>query len=73
MNKQSDEPSWDIHGTIQEAVISGAQDWFVHINQVNNESSHTDDEKLQQVIKIVQLVRSDVQRGMEYYDKLFQQ
>lgn len=72
--KNSNEgPSWDIKGTLEEAVISGAQDWFVHIHQVNNESSQTDEEKLQQIIKIVQLVRTDVQRGTEYYDKLFQQ
>lgn len=73
LKKEDDTPSWDIHGTLQEAVISGAQDWFSHINELSKESQQTDEDKLLQIIKITQLIRSDLKRGIEYYDKLFQQ
>lgn len=73
LKKEDDTPSWDIHGTLQEAVYSGAQDWFAHINESSKESQQTDEDKLLQIIKITQLVRADLKRGMEYYDKLFQQ
>lgn len=74
MTRTDDGPSWDIHGTLQDAVTSGAKDWFAHISENNSTGSNgTDEDKLQNVIKIIQLVRSDLQRAIEYYDKLFQQ
>ncbi|KAJ6638361.1 Protein unc-13 like 4B, partial [Pseudolycoriella hygida] len=74
VTRQSDGPSWDIHGTLQDAVSSGARDWFVHISDNNTTGSNdSDEDKLQNVIKIIQLVRSDLQRAIEHYDKLFQQ
>ena len=74
VTRPNDGPSWDIHGTLQDAVTSGAKDWFAHINDNNCTGSNDNDEdKLQNVIKIIQLVRSDLQRAIEYYDKLFQQ
>lgn len=72
--RSNDGPSWDIHGTLQDAVTSGAKDWFAHINDNScTGSNDSDEDKLQNVIKIIQLVRSDLQRAIEYYDKLFQQ
>lgn len=71
--KRDDTPSWDIHGTLQEAVFSGAQDWYGHISKLSNESSQTDEDKLLQIIKLIQLVRSDLQRGIEYYEAAFQE
>lgn len=71
--KRDDTPSWDIHGTLQEAVFSGAQDWYGHISKLNYESNQTDEDKLQHIIKLIQLVRSDLQRGMEHYETAFQE
>ncbi|KAG4080156.1 hypothetical protein HA402_008227 [Bradysia odoriphaga] len=74
VTRPNDGPSWDIHGTLQDAVTSGAKDWFAHISDNNcTGSNDSDEDKLQNVIKIIQLVRSDLQRAIEYYDKLFQQ
>lgn len=66
------EPGFDLHGTLQQAVLSGARDWFEQINRQTNESLRTDEDKLQQIMSLVQLLRSDVQRAIECYDPLFQ-
>lgn len=72
LERENNEPSFDLHGTLQQAVLSGARDWFEQINRQTNESLRTDEEKLQQIISLVQLLRSDVQRAIECYDPLFQ-
>lgn len=57
---------------VEEAIRCGAKEYFHHVNGIANEKG-TDEDKLQNVIKITQLIRSDLQRGIEYYDKLFQE
>lgn len=71
ISNQSDEPNWDIHGALIDAVRSGATDWFEHIHKTNGETHDTDEDILQHVVKVIQLVRSDLQRGIEYFDKVF--
>lgn len=56
-----------------DAVNSGAQDWYSHINELYDESNKTDEDKLQHAIKLIQLVRTDIQKSRETYDPLFQQ
>lgn len=71
ITNQSGEANWDIHGTLIDAVRSGATDWFEHVQKTNSENHETDEDILQHVVKIIQLIRSDLQRGIEYYDKAF--
>lgn len=72
LERESDEPSWDLHGTLLQAIVSGARDWFETMSRQQNESLHTDEQKLQQTIDLVKLIRLDVNRAVDYYDPLFQ-
>lgn len=69
----SDEPNCDIRSVLQEAVTQGASDWFNHIIENNARNDETDEGKLQYLIKIIQLVRTDLQKAIEFYDKIFQE
>lgn len=63
--------SGDMREALKDAVESGSTEWFNTIID-NNELNDGDDEtKLQCLIKITQLIRSDIQRAIEHYDRLF--
>lgn len=66
-------PNWDIQSVVHDAVCSGAQEYLHHVNELNDSESGSSEDKLQNIIKITQLIRSDLQRGIEYYDKIFQE
>ncbi|KRF80897.1 uncharacterized protein Dvir_GJ14122, isoform E [Drosophila virilis] len=65
--------SCNIDTAIVDAINSGAKEWMEHIIEGSNltKDSGSDENKLQNVIKIIQMVRTDLQRAMEYFDKLF--
>lgn len=65
--------SWDIRETINQAVAKGTEEYFESIVDYNELSSDDNDLRLQQLIKIIQLVRSDLQRAIEHHDKVFQE
>ncbi|XP_044739455.1 protein unc-13 homolog 4B isoform X2 [Chrysoperla carnea] len=67
------EGNWDFRGTLGDAIQQGAIDWFEHVLEHNPCQDHTDEAKMQHLIKIIQLVRSDLQKAVEYYDKIFQE
>ncbi|CAH0720003.1 unnamed protein product, partial [Brenthis ino] len=56
---------------LNQAVIQGASDWFVHILDNNECKDKTDESRLQHLIRVIQLVRSDLQRAVEYFDRVF--
>lgn len=58
---------------VEEAIRCGAKEYLYHVNGIADNEKGCDDDKLQNIIKITQLIRSDLQRGLEYYDKLFQE
>lgn len=58
---------------VEEAIRCGAKEYLYHVNDIADSVKGSDDDKLQNVIKVTQLIRSDLQRGLEYYDKLFQE
>lgn len=60
-----------IHEVLNQAAIQGASDWFVHILDNNEVKENTDEARLQHLIRVIQLVRSDLQRAIEYYDRVF--
>lgn len=70
---QGEEPNCNIHETLNDAVAQGASDWLNHILENNKRPDETDLSKLQNLIQIIQLIRSDLQKAIEYYDKLFQE
>uniref|UniRef100_A0A8D8JE01 Protein unc-13 homolog D n=1 Tax=Culex pipiens TaxID=7175 RepID=A0A8D8JE01_CULPI len=67
------ESGWDIREALASAVVSGAENWFNSIKEGQFIQSGLDEDRLQNLIKIIQLVRSDIQRSIEYYDKFFQE
>ncbi|KAJ8979445.1 hypothetical protein NQ317_006759 [Molorchus minor] len=68
-----DEPNCNIAATLNDAVTQGANDWFNHILENNKRSDETDIFKLQNLMQIILLVKSDLQKAIEFYDKLFQE
>ncbi|XP_017020717.1 protein unc-13 homolog 4B isoform X1 [Drosophila kikkawai] len=67
------EETCNIDTAIVDAINTGTKEWLEHIVEGSRQPKNheTDDEKLQYIIKLIQMVRSDLQRGMEYFDKLF--
>lgn len=68
---RDDKEKLTIHEVLKQAVIQGASDWFVHILDNNECKENTEDTRLQHLIRVIQLVRSDLQRAVEYYDRVF--
>ncbi|XP_052740956.1 protein unc-13 homolog 4B isoform X2 [Bicyclus anynana] len=60
-----------LHEVLNQAVIQGASDWFVHILDNNECKDKTEESRLQHLIRVIQLVRSDLQRAVEYFDRVF--
>lgn len=73
LSNRNDEPNCDIQSVLHEAVTQGASDWFNHIIENNVRNDENDEGKLQYLIKIIQLVRTDLQKAIEFYDKMFQE
>lgn len=64
----------DIYTVVEQAIRSGAQDHlFTLFNQIRDTNQDNDGENLQNLTKVVQYVRGDLQRGLEFYDKLFKE
>ncbi|KAJ8682333.1 hypothetical protein QAD02_018125, partial [Eretmocerus hayati] len=53
------------------AVIRGAAEWFDYILSNNNSGNDSDEAALRYHIKVIQLIRLDLQRAMELHEKLF--
>ncbi|KAJ8919012.1 hypothetical protein NQ315_016917 [Exocentrus adspersus] len=70
---QGDEPNCRVLETLNDAVSQGASDWLNHILENNKRPDETELARLQNLIQIIQLVRSDLQKAIEFYDKLFQE
>lgn len=58
---------------LNEAITQGANDWFNYVIESNINTDESNDGKLKHLIKIIQLVRSDLQKAIEFYDKTFQE
>lgn len=65
--------SLDVDRVVEEAIRSGAQDYLFQVNEIRDVHQENDEENLQNVVKVTQLVRADLQRGLEFYDKLFKE
>lgn len=73
--KNKDAVFSDLNSALRDAVNSGAEDWFHHMTESTKEETKVEDNndaKLQHIIKLIQLVRADLQRAIEFYDKIFQ-
>ncbi|KAL0270000.1 UNVERIFIED_CONTAM: hypothetical protein PYX00_007554 [Menopon gallinae] len=67
----NDVDNYDVKHVIRDAVRQGATDWFNYIVDSNKNDDYSTEGKLRHLIKIIHLVRSDIQKAIEYYDKIF--
>ncbi|XP_023298008.2 protein unc-13 homolog 4B isoform X1 [Lucilia cuprina] len=70
---RKDDSDCTINDVIVDAIHCGTKEWLEHIIEGNRQNSdeQSDEDNLQYLIKLIQMVRSDLQRGMEYFDKHF--
>ena len=66
-------PENDIEVSLKDTVRKGAENWFSTIVINNIEKEESQELQLRFLIKIVQLVRTDLQKAIEYHDKMFQE
>lgn len=67
------EGSCDVKEVVVAAVMQGANDWFDYILEKSPREDDTDESTMLYLIKVIQLVRIDLQKAVEYYDKMFQE
>lgn len=72
-NRSEDSSNTDIQTVLNNAITQGAYDWFNYILENNINTDESNDGKLQHLIKLIQLVRTDLQKAIEFYDKTFQE
>ncbi|XP_076396435.1 C2 and C2B_Munc13-like domain-containing protein staccato isoform X2 [Megachile rotundata] len=56
---------------LEYTVEQGGAEWFEHILNNNSTESESDEDHLKYHIKVIQLVRADLQNALDNYDKLF--
>nr|CAD7430429.1 unnamed protein product [Timema monikensis] len=71
LNTPEDQPNCDILVTVTAAVTVGAEDWFGHLLENNSPEDSTDESRLKHLIKIIKLAKIDLQKAVEFYEKLF--
>ncbi|XP_043464815.1 protein unc-13 homolog 4B isoform X5 [Leptopilina heterotoma] len=68
---ETDETHVSILQALEYTVIQGGAEWFEYIVGNNTLEGHSDEEALQFHIKVIQLIRADLQRAIEMHDKIF--
>lgn len=71
--KKKEGTSWDIREAMNQAVEIGTEEYFDGIIDHDELNSSDNETRLQQLIKVIQLVRSDLQRAIEHHDRIFQE
>ena len=61
----------DILQALEYTVIQGGAEWWDYILQNNSPESESDDDAIKYHIKVIQLIRADIQRAAEIYDRFF--
>ncbi|KAK9305783.1 hypothetical protein QLX08_003300 [Tetragonisca angustula] len=56
---------------LEYTVEQGGAEWFEHILNNNFPESESDEDALKHHIKVIQLIRADLQNAIDNYDKLF--
>ncbi|KAG7190821.1 hypothetical protein KM043_006889 [Ampulex compressa] len=61
----------DVPQGLHYTVEQGGIEWFEHIMNNNSPETESDEDALRHHIKIIQLIRADLQRSIDHYDKFF--
>ncbi|XP_012256082.2 protein unc-13 homolog 4B isoform X3 [Athalia rosae] len=64
-------PRADVMQALEDTVIQGAEEWYDHVLKNNSPTADADEDVVKYYIKVIQLIRADLQRAIEYYDKVF--
>ncbi|EEB13180.1 conserved hypothetical protein [Pediculus humanus corporis] len=70
--EENEDGKYEIKQVVKEAIIQGASDWYNHLISSNSEEKSLEDQ-LQLIIRVVQFVRTDIQRALESYEKVFKE
>ncbi|KAK9497100.1 hypothetical protein O3M35_004477 [Rhynocoris fuscipes] len=68
---QTTEQSNDIVFNLKLAIKQSALEWFEQILENNKSNDISNDSKLKYAVKILQLIRGDLQKAIELFDKIF--
>ncbi|XP_072759283.1 protein unc-13 homolog 4B isoform X6 [Anoplolepis gracilipes] len=68
---QFDDVKLDVLQSLENTIIRSCAEWFEHILNNNSPETESDEDALRYHIKIIQLIRSDLQKAIENYDKVF--
>lgn len=75
--EKNEEQAYTIDEVMIDAINIGAKEWLENIMEANRQTksnageAQNDEDDLQYLIKIIQMVRSDLQRAREFFDKIF--
>ncbi|XP_018351184.1 PREDICTED: BAI1-associated protein 3 isoform X3 [Trachymyrmex septentrionalis] len=61
----------DILQGLEYTITQSCTEWFEHILSNNSPETESDEDALRYYIKVIQLIRADLQRATDYYDKIF--
>ncbi|CAH1393927.1 unnamed protein product, partial [Nezara viridula] len=61
----------DIVSILKETIKQSASEWYDHILENNKPEDFSNEKVLQQAVKVTQLVRNDIQKSIEIFDKHF--
>ncbi|CAL1673927.1 unnamed protein product [Lasius platythorax] len=61
----------DVLQGLEYTIIQSCAEWFEHIISNNSPETESDEDALRYHIKVIQLIRADLQKAIENYDKLF--
>ncbi|XP_054263461.1 protein unc-13 homolog 4B-like isoform X2 [Macrosteles quadrilineatus] len=61
----------DIRSVVEEAITQAAVDWFIHLTDHSKPEDSSEKSNLKHKINIVRLIKSDLQKAIEFHEKLF--
>ncbi|XP_071625523.1 protein unc-13 homolog 4B isoform X1 [Temnothorax longispinosus] len=68
---EADDLKIDIIQALEYTITQSCAEWFEHILSNNSPDTESDEDALRYHIKVIQLIRADLQKAIDYYDKLF--
>lgn len=61
----------DVLRGLEYTIVQGCSEWFEHIVNNNSPETESDEDALRYHNKVIQLIRADLQRAIDHYDKPF--
>ncbi|XP_011633432.1 protein unc-13 homolog 4B isoform X2 [Pogonomyrmex barbatus] len=68
---EHDDTKVDILQSLEYTIVQGCTEWFEHIVSNNSPDTDSDEDALRYQIKVIQLIRADLQKAIDNYDKIF--